>query len=226
MTPQTPQQPEGLFRESIRIASVGERKYVRYFDGRGHFAHLRLELKPNDGSSVTILRGEELSIPDACWAAAETALSEAAQRGSLCGLPCCAFRIRVIGGTYLARHSYPEAFAIVAGMALEDGLRRAMRVVVEPWCEVVLRTQGQWLETLSRRIHQILGETALTVRTGTSSLELTLSLPVREVLPLKQSFPAEAVQIFSNSSATPRYRPVPQRRLPSLPDQGNFGEWS
>jgi translation elongation factor EF-G len=226
MTPQTPQQPEACFRESIRIASVGERKYVRYFDGRGHFAHLRLELTPDDGSAVTILRSEELSIPDACWTAAETALSETAQRGSLCGLPCCGFSIRVIGGTHLARYSYPAAFAIVAGMALEDSLRRAMRVVVEPWCEVVLRTQGQWLEALSRRIHQTLGETALTVRTGTSSLELTLSLPVREALPLKQSFPAEAVQILSNCPSTPRYRPVPQRRLPSLSDQGNFYEWS
>jgi translation elongation factor EF-G len=224
MTPKPPS--DHHFRESIRIASIGERKYVRYFDGRGHFAHLRLELAPDDGSSVTILRGEGLGIPDSCCGAAETALKEATRHGSLRGFPCCGFSIRITGGTYLAPYSYPEAFANVARMALEDGLLRGMRVVVEPWCEIVLRTPGHWLEGLSRKLHQLLGETTLDLRTGLSTFEMTLSLPARAWLLFTKSFPSEAIEVLSTRPHRPHYRPVLQLPGLSLPEEGPFQDWS
>jgi hypothetical protein len=46
------------YRETIRHSSVGERKYIRYFDGRGHFGHvsLLLTLPPGAPCSVSVAR--------------------------------------------------------------------------------------------------------------------------------------------------------------------------
>jgi translation elongation factor EF-G len=226
MTPQNPEPAEYGFRESIRASAIGERKYVRYFDGRGHFAHLRLRLIPNGDACVSVSPSEKLDLPEAYYEAAEQALLEVIRCGPVYGFPCHGFRIEIAGGSYLPRHSYPQAFAIVARMAFDDGMLRAGRIVVEPWMEITLRAQGRWLGRMSQRVQEIMGETTMELRTEASTMQLTLSIPRRLIPVLIDSFPAEDVQLRLTRQFVARYRPVPERLNVSPRHLGNYDDWS
>ena len=142
-----------LNRESIRRAAIGERKYIRHFDGRGHFAHLVLRVSPAPGPACSITRDHSLTIPEGCFAAARDALAASLRQGPLCRLPMWGVSIVCVAGTYLERFSYPEAFAVAARMALDDAFARAKPIVMEPWTGALLRVDrralGSVLDTLS-----------------------------------------------------------------------------
>ena len=76
-----------LNRESIRRTAIGERKYIRHFDGRGHFAHLALKVSPAPGPDYAIDRERSLAIPEPCYLAARQAIAEAMLHGPLRRLP-------------------------------------------------------------------------------------------------------------------------------------------
>jgi elongation factor G len=111
------------YRETIRHSSVGERKYIRYFDGRGHFGHVRLLLTPRPGAPCSVSVDAACALPKEATIAAQHAISERFDRCSHLHLPLIGFDVHLMGGTYLPRHSYPEACAIAACMAFEEALQ-------------------------------------------------------------------------------------------------------
>jgi hypothetical protein len=61
------------YKETIQRAAIGDRKYIRFFDGRGHFAHLRLQLTPRPGEFCVVTKSDNLEIPEPCYNAARAA---------------------------------------------------------------------------------------------------------------------------------------------------------
>lgn len=117
------------YRETIVRSSVGERKYVRYFDGRGRFAHLRVELLPRPGELPSVTAADGLELPADCYHAVRAALFKKIDRGPIRGFPMIGLQVRLLAATYLPAYSYPEAFAAAASMALDEAMIHASPII-------------------------------------------------------------------------------------------------
>ena len=65
--------PNTLYRETIRYSAEGERKYIRYYDGRGHFGHVRLRLIPHPGEACGVSLDTACDLPEDCCQAMQRA---------------------------------------------------------------------------------------------------------------------------------------------------------
>jgi elongation factor G len=194
--------------ETIRHFSVAERKYIRYFDGRGHFGHVRLQLAPRPGAPCSVSVDAACALPEEAAIAAQHAISARFDRGSPLHLPLIGFEVRLMSGTYLPRHSYPEACAIAACMAFEEAVQRAAPMVVELYTGISLLIEFDALSWTTRALGAVLGELRSTQRV-TDVVRLELEVPVR-LLKEIQAMGLRVVRVFP----LPRdmqYQPVSER---------------
>jgi elongation factor G len=150
--------PSRSYRETIRFAAAGERKYIRYFDGRGHFGHVRLQLTPRPGEFCSVSVDAACPLPEESCTAIKHALLPRFEHGPVRYLPLIGVEVRLTGGSYLARHSYPEACAIAASMAYDEAMRMAGPLVVEPYVGVRLLVEKGSLQRTVNGLTALLGE--------------------------------------------------------------------
>lgn len=216
--------PPVVFREIICHSATGERKYIRYFDNRGHFAHLKVQLCPADRISVDATEVAKRDIPEDCCRAALQSLRKCLQRGPVRGLPLHNVDAQIIGGTHLARHSYPQAFAHAAQMAFDDAMQRAAPVVAEPWIELKILLRDATLSDLVHAIKQIGEDLELSFRSIDPSTMRTF-LPVRLLPEVEMQFTPEKLLTVPMANRPLEYRPVRTDFRWDKPDCANF-DWT
>jgi elongation factor G len=214
--------PNSLFRQAICHSADGERKYIRYYDGRGHFGHVRLRLIPHPGESCRVSLDAACGLPEECCRAIQDALIRRFDPQSRGRLQLIGLEVRVTGGSYLERHSYPEAFAHAACMAFDEALHRACPVIVEPYIGVSLSVEFEKLVRTMKTLGALLGEMRTTQRV-TDVLYLKLDVPVRLVGAIR-SMGMRITQQFPVPSAE-RYRPILTPKTgDAIPD--DLSEWT
>ena len=166
------------YRETIVRSSVGERKYVRYFDGRGHFAHLRVELLPRPEELPSVTAADGLELPADCYHAVRAALFKKIDRGPIRGFPMIGLQVRLLAATYLPAYSYPEAFAAAASMALDEAMIHASPIVTEPWVGLRLRVEDHALSATLDTLTKLLGLVRAEISRGAHFL-LETEVPAR-----------------------------------------------
>ncbi|HEX6497059.1 MAG TPA: hypothetical protein VF018_16320 [Acidobacteriaceae bacterium] len=150
--------PSRSYRETIRFAAAGERKYIRYFDGRGHFGHVRLQLTPRPGEFCSVSVDAACPLPEESCSSIKQALLRRFEHGPVRYLPLIGLEVRLTGGSYLARHSYSEACAIAACMAYDEAMRASGPLVVEPYIGVRLLVETGSLQRTVDALTALLGE--------------------------------------------------------------------
>jgi elongation factor G len=166
------------YRETINRRAVGERKYVRYFDGRGHFAHLQLEVLPRPGQLPIVTAEHGLQLPAACVHTARAALFRKMDRGPIHGFPMIGLEVRLLAATHLPAYSYPDAFAAVACMALDEAMIHASPVVLEPWVGLRLHVEDHSLSTTLDTLTKFLGSVRADISLG-AYFVLDTEIPAR-----------------------------------------------
>jgi elongation factor G len=211
------------YRETVTRRAVGERKYVQYFNGRGHFAHLRVELSPRPGGLPSVTVEEGLQLPPDCHHAARAALFQKLHRGPVHGFPLIGLEVRLLGATHLPPYSDPESFAAVARMALDEAMIHAAPEIVEPWIGLRLRVEGHALAATLAKLTEFLGCARARISLGDHfvlDLEIPASIEERlaSALGLKhpQTYPLEESQ---------RYRPL-AGPLDRQTAQDALGDWT
>jgi hypothetical protein len=217
-----PPTPNLIYRETIRYSAEGERKYIRYYDGRGHFGHVQLRLIPHPGEACSVSCDTECNLPKECCQAAHDALMsrfEFQPRGHF-GL--IGFEVRLTGGSYLEPHSYPEAYAHAACMALDEAFRRAGRVVVERYTGILLVIDLDDLVWSIKALRNLLGEVHAS-QTVTNVARLRMDVPVQLLgkirsmgLRIERQFPLPSEK---------RYRPLLTSEAGHT-SPGDLGEWT
>lgn len=170
--------PSSAYRGTIRHLASGERKYIRYFDGRGHFGHVSLQVIPRPGADCWVSWNEACGLPDEACMAAQRALSGLFDGGSHLHVALIGFEVRLTGGAYLPRYSYPEACAVAACMAFDEALRRAAPEIVETYVRVSLRVEFDALVWTLKALATLVGELRSTQR-FTNVVHLDLEVPAR-----------------------------------------------
>ncbi len=140
--------PQVAFRETIKSTTKIEGKFVRQSGGRGQFGHVWLELSPlvhtEDDEKGKIFEFENAivggAVPKEYIKPVEQGIIEAMSNGVIAGYPVVDIHAKLYDGSYHEVDSSEVAFKIAASMALQEGVRKAQPVIMEPIMKVEITT--------------------------------------------------------------------------------------
>ncbi len=139
--------PEVAYKETITIPSSTETKYIKQSGGRGQYAHVCLEIQPNEvgkGNEVVskIVGG---SIPKEYINPVIKGIEEGILTGVLAGYPLVDIKVAITYGSYHEVDSSEMAFKICGSMAIKDAAKKGKPVLLEPIMKVVVTTPDQFM---------------------------------------------------------------------------------
>ncbi|GAB4187414.1 MAG: elongation factor G [Simkaniaceae bacterium] len=139
--------PQVSYKETITKPSKSETKYVKQSGGRGQYAHVVLEIEPNEkgeGNEVIskIVGGV---IPKEYIPPTIKGIEEGLQTGVLAGYSLVDVKVNIVFGSYHEVDSSEMAFKICGSMAAKDAARKAAPVILEPIMKVVVTTPEEFL---------------------------------------------------------------------------------
>jgi elongation factor G len=127
-------EPQVAYSETITRARRAEYRLKRQTGGHGQFAHVVMELEPLPaGGGLEFddaLRGS--SVPRKYVPAIRAGVMDALQRGPLAENPVTDIKVTLLDGSYHEVDSSDIAFRAAASTAVQDGLRGAAPVILEP----------------------------------------------------------------------------------------------
>ncbi len=136
-------QPQVAYRETIRKDAVEvEGKFIRQSGGRGQYGHVWLRLSQNEQGKgfefINSIKGGV--VPSEYIKPVEQGIKEAMNNGVLAGYPVVDIKAELYDGSYHDVDSSEMAFKIAASMALQEGVKKANPVLLEPVMKVEVVT--------------------------------------------------------------------------------------
>jgi elongation factor G len=133
--------PQVAYRETIRKDGVEiQGKFVRQSGGRGQYGDVWLRLSQNEAGKgfefINSIKGGV--IPNEYIPAVRNGIEEAMANGVLAGYPVVDIKAELYYGSYHDVDSSEMAFKIAGSMALQDGVKQAKPVLLEPIMKVVV----------------------------------------------------------------------------------------
>ncbi len=174
--------PEVSYKETISMNSAMETKYVKQSGGRGQYAHVCLEIEPNEAGKGNLVESKIVGgvIPKEYIPACIKGIEDGLATGVLAGYPLIDIKVAITYGSYHEVDSNEMAFRICASMALKDAARKAKAVILEPIMKVVATTPetsvGDVIGDLNRRRGKILGQESLK-----GTIDITAEVPLSEM---------------------------------------------
>lgn len=156
--------PQVAYKETITIPGGSQTKFVKQSGGRGQYAHVELEVRPNEkgkGNEVVskIVGGV---IPREYIAPTIKGIEEGLATGVLAGYNLVDVVVEIVFGSYHDVDSSEMAFKICGSMALKEAARKCKPVILEPIMKVDVTTpeahMGDVIGDLNRRRGQIVGQ--------------------------------------------------------------------
>ncbi|MCF7913472.1 MAG: elongation factor G [Candidatus Cloacimonetes bacterium] len=131
--------PQVAYRESIINKTTATGEFIRELNGKGHYAIVKLKLSPVD--SAELKPGEKNRfvnsvtpdvIPKEFWDAIRSSSLSACFDGPLMSSPIENVKIELIDGKFNEVDSSETAFSIAASIAVNNALRKATAIILEP----------------------------------------------------------------------------------------------
>ncbi len=158
--------PEVAYKETITMPAKMETKYVKQSGGRGQYAHVCLEIEPNEKGKGNEVVSEIVGgvIPKEYIPAVIKGVEEGLTTGVLAGYPLVDVKVAIVYGSYHEVDSNEMAFKICGSMAVKDACRKAGAILLEPIMKVVVTTpeasMGDVIGDVNRRRGRIMNQTA------------------------------------------------------------------
>jgi len=136
-------QPQVAYRETIRKDSIeSEGKFIRQSGGRGQYGHVWLRLSQNEAGKgfefVDLIKGG--TIPSEYIPAVRSGIEEAMANGVIAGYPVVDIKVELYDGSFHEVDSSEMAFKIAGSIALQEGVKKASPVLLEPIMKIVVIT--------------------------------------------------------------------------------------
>ena len=121
--------PEVSYKETISGKAAQETKYVKQSGGRGQYAHVCLEIEPNEAGKGNLVESKIVGgvIPKEYIPACIKGIEDGIATGVLAGYPLVDVKVAITYGSYHDVDSNEMAFRICASMALKDAARKRAR---------------------------------------------------------------------------------------------------
>ncbi|MFZ0566343.1 MAG: elongation factor G [Chlamydiales bacterium] len=156
--------PQVSYRETITANSSTETKFVKQSGGRGQYAHVCLEIEPNEAGKGNEIVNKIVGgvIPKEYIPAVIKGIQEGLSTGVLAGYGLVDVKVAIVFGSYHEVDSSEIAFKICGSMAVKEACKKAKPVILEPIMRVdVISPEGSLgdiIGDLNRRRGKILGQ--------------------------------------------------------------------
>lgn len=141
-------QPQVAYRETVRKDGVeAEGKYIRQTGGRGQYGHCWLRISQNEVGQgfkfINSIKGGV--IPAEFIPAVRSGVEEAMANGVIAGYPVVDLKVELYDGSYHDVDSSEVAFKIAGSAALQDAVKKANPVLLEPIMKLVAITPEDFM---------------------------------------------------------------------------------
>jgi len=149
--------PQIAYKETIKGTAEAEGKYIRQSGGRGQYGHVVIRVEPKKRGEgfefIDKIKGGV--IPKEFIPAVEKGVREAMEKGVLAGYPLTDLSVTLFDGSFHEVDSSDFAFKIAGSIALQEAVKKANLVLLEPIMklEIVIPEEylGQVIGDLSAR---------------------------------------------------------------------------
>ncbi|HVS58921.1 MAG TPA: elongation factor G [Candidatus Saccharimonadales bacterium] len=141
-------QPQVAYRETIRKDGVEvQGKFIRQSGGRGQYGDVWIRVSQNEAGKgfefINSIKGGV--VPGEYIPAVKAGIEEAMANGVLAGYPVVDIKAELYDGSYHEVDSSEMAFKIAGSMALQEGVKKAAPVILEPVMKVVVVTPENFM---------------------------------------------------------------------------------
>lgn len=142
--------PKIPYRETIRSKAVGEGRHKKQSGGHGQFAHVFVEFEPQTECEELVFEEKVFggAVPRNYFPAVEVGLQESMEKGVLGGFPMINVKATLFDGKYHDVDSSEMAFKLAARLAYKDGIAKAKPVLLEPYVQVMVETNEEYMGTI------------------------------------------------------------------------------
>jgi len=139
--------PQVAYKETIKKMAQAEGKYIRQSGGRGQYGHCFLQVDPlNRGEGFKFLNKiKGGAIPSEFIPAVEKGVKEAMSKGVMAGYPLVDMSVALYDGTFHEVDSSEIAFKIAGSAALQQAVKEAEPVLIEPIMELEVTTPEEFM---------------------------------------------------------------------------------
>ena len=139
--------PQVSYKETITGSAKKETKYVKQSGGRGQYAHVVLEVEPNEVGKGNEVESKIVGgvIPKEYIPSTIKGVHEGLLTGVLAGYNLVDVKVRIVYGSYHEVDSSEMAFKICGSMAIREAAKACKPVILEPIMKVVITTPEEFL---------------------------------------------------------------------------------
>lgn len=204
--------PQVAYRETIRKNDVEiQGKFVRQSGGRGQYGDVWLRLSQNEAGKgfefINSIKGGV--IPNEYIPAVKSGIEEAMSNGVLAGYPVVDIKAELYFGSYHDVDSSEMAFKIAGSMALQDGVKNASPVLLEPIMKVVVVTPEEFMGDVIGDLNSKRGRIESMEDLPSGIKEITAFVPLGEMFGYTTNLRSMTKGRASSSMELDHYADVP-----------------
>jgi len=212
-------QPQVAYRETIRKDAVEvQGKFVRQSGGRGQYGDVYLRLSQNESGKglefINSIKGGV--IPGEYIKPIQQGIIEAMSNGVLAGYPVVDIKAELYDGSYHDVDSSEMAFKIAGSMALQDGVRKANPVLMEPVMKVVVVTPEEFMGDVIGDLNSKRGRIESMEDLSQGIKEITSFVPLGEMFGYTTNLRSMTQGRASSSMELDRYADVPSHAAEAI----------
>lgn len=139
--------PQVAYRETITRRAEVDYTHEKLTGAAGEFARVLLEIEPNEKGKGCAFESKIVggTVPDDFLPAVESGITSVLSSGVIAGFPVLDVKVVLVDGAYHQESSFAAAFEIASRAALQEGLRKAGPVLLEPVMKVEITTPEDYL---------------------------------------------------------------------------------
>ncbi len=206
-------QPQVAYRETIRKDAVEvQGKFIRQSGGRGQYGDVWLRLSQNESGKgfefINSIKGGV--VPGEYIKPIEQGIVEAMNNGVLAGYPVVDIKAELYDGSYHEVDSSEMAFKIAGSMALQEGVKRANPVLMEPVMKVVVVTPESFMGDVIGDLNSKRGRIESMEDLSQGVKEITAFVPLGEMFGYTTNLRSSTQGRASSSMELDHYADVPR----------------
>lgn len=204
--------PQVAYRETIRKDGVeAQGKYIRQSGGRGQYGDVYLRLFQNEAGKgfefINSIKGA--SIPSEYIPAVKAGVEEAMANGVLAGYPVVDVKVELYYGSFHEVDSSEMAFKIAGSIALQDAVKKANPVLLEPIMKLVVVTPEEYMGDVIGDLNSKRGRIESMEDLSAGIKEITAYVPLGEMFGYTTTLRSNTKGRASSSMELDHYADVP-----------------
>ncbi|HSW85714.1 MAG TPA: elongation factor G [Candidatus Saccharimonadales bacterium] len=205
-------QPQVAYRESIRKDAVETQgKFIRQSGGRGQYGDVWLRLSQNEQGAgfefINSIKGGV--VPSEYIKPVQQGIEEAMANGVIAGYPVVDIKAELYDGSYHDVDSSEMAFKIAGSMALQEGVKRANPVLLEPIMKLVVVTPEEFMGDVIGDLNSKRGRIESMEDLSPGIKEITALVPLGEMFGYTTNLRSSTQGRASSSMELDHYADVP-----------------